>query len=63
MKRKYDDSFKIRNVKKGTLNKMDRQFKGEDSRNKDIWKNNKDKYFKKEPNYLLKDLLGNKENE
>lgn len=62
MKRKYDDSYKIRNVKKGTLSKMDRQFKGEDSRNKDIWNSHKEKYSKKEPNCLL-EILGDKENE
>ena len=61
MKRKYDDSYKIRNVKKGTLSKMDAEFKKGDSRNKDIWKSHKNKYSKKEPNCLLEDLLGDKE--
>lgn len=54
---------RTRNVKKGTLNKMDAEFKKGDSKNKDIWNSHKDKYSKKEPNCLLEGLLGDKENE
>lgn len=50
-----------RNVKKGTLNKMDAEFKKGDSRNKDIWNSHKEKYSTKKPNYLLESLLGDKE--
>ena len=53
----WDLRYTIRNVKKGTLDRIDKEVKTQDSRGNDIWNRWKDKYSQKQPNCPFEDLL------